>query len=125
MDWFNIWIRKKYYRTLWINKLWTSNDSTNKRKNGNSKILYNTLNSQYPPIVEKSIRALVSIAEIESANICEVCGKYGETRTNGIIHTSCEEHKLENSLTLYEHRVLVEKHQAKRRAEKLASEYII
>ena len=96
-----------------------------KEKMGTLKFYYNTLNSEYPQIVEKSIRALVDKAETKSANTCEICGKYGETRTNGIIHTSCEEHKLENSLTLYEHRVLFEKHQTKRRAEKLASEYII
>ena len=96
-----------------------------KEKMGTLRFYYNCLNSEYPEIVEKSIRALVDKAENKSANTCEICGKYGETRTNGIIHTSCEEHKLENSLTLYEHRVLVEKHQAKRRAEKLALEYII
>ena len=36
---------------------------------------YNTLNSQYPEIVEKSIRALVFQAEMKSSNTCEVCGK--------------------------------------------------
>ena len=75
-----------------------------KEKMGTLRFYYNTLNSQYPPIVEKSIRALVTVAEIESANICEYCGNYGETRTNGIVHTSCEEHKLENSITLEEHK---------------------
>ena len=96
-----------------------------KEKFGTLRFYYNTLNLQYPPIVEKSIRALVSIAEIKSANICEVCGKYGETRTNGIVHTSCEKHKLENSITLEEQKVLFEKHQAKRKAEKEAPEYLI
>ncbi|MFW2352412.1 hypothetical protein [Aliarcobacter butzleri] len=92
-----------------------------KTKFGTLRFYYNTLNSQYPEIVEKSIRALVSIAEIKSANICEVCGKYAETRTNGIVFTSCKEHRLENSITLEEHRVLTEK----RYKERFAPEYNI
>lgn len=92
-----------------------------KTKFGTLRFYYNTLNSLYPKIVEKSIRALVSIAEIKSANICEVCGKYGETRTNGIVFTSCKEHRLENSITLEEHRVLTEK----RYKERFAPEYSI
>lgn len=96
-----------------------------KEKFGTLRFYYNTLNSNYPDVVKKSIRALVSIAEIKSANICEVCGKYGETRTNGIVHTSCEKHKLENSMTLEEHKVLFEKHQNKRKAEKEVPEYLI
>lgn len=73
-----------------------------KEKMGTLKFYYNCLNSPYPEIVEKSIRALVQQAENKSANICEVCGKYGELRTNGIFHTSCENHKLENSMTAEE-----------------------
>ena len=96
-----------------------------KEKFGTLRFYYNTLNSQYPEIVEKSINALVRQAESKSANVCEICGKYGETRTNGIVFTSCDEHKLENSMTIEEHKVLFEKQQAKRRAEKLAPEYLI
>lgn len=96
-----------------------------KEKFGTLRFYYNTLNSQYPKIVEKSISALVRQAESKSANVCEICGKYGETRTNGIVFTSCDEHKLENSMTIEEHKVLFEKQQAKRRAEKLAPEYLI
>jgi hypothetical protein len=96
-----------------------------KEKFGTLRFYYNTLNSQYLKIVEKSISALVRQAESKSANVCEICGKYGETRTNGIVFTSCDEHKLENSMTIEEHKVLFEKQQAKRRAEKLAPEYLI
>ena len=96
-----------------------------KEKFGTLRFYYNTLNSQYPKIVEKSISALVRQAESKSANVCEICGKYGETRTNGIVFTSCDEHKLENSMTIEEHKVLFEKQQAKRRTEKLAPEYLI
>lgn len=96
-----------------------------KEKFGTLRFYYNTLNSQYPEIVEKSINALVRQAESKSTNVCEICGKYGETRTNGIVFTSCDEHKLENSMTIEEHKVLFEKQQAKRRAEKLAPEYLI
>lgn len=96
-----------------------------KEKFGTLRFYYNTLNSQYPKIVEKSISALVRQAESKSTNVCEICGKYGETRTNGIVFTSCDEHKLENSMTIEEHKVLFEKQQAKRRAEKLAPEYLI
>jgi hypothetical protein len=88
-----------------------------KEKFGTLRFYYNTLNSQYPKIVEKSISALVSQSESKSVNVCEICGKYGETRTNGIVFTSCDEHKLENSITIEEHKVLFEKQQAKRRAE--------
>ena len=96
-----------------------------KEKMGTLRFYYNCLNSEYSEIVKKSINALVRQAESKSATTCEYCGKWGETRTNGLVHTSCEEHKLENSLTLFEHRVLFEKHQDKRRAEKLAPEYLI
>ena len=96
-----------------------------KEKFGTLRFYYNTLNSQYPKIVEKSISALVSQSESKSVNVCEICGKYGETRTNGIVFTSCDKHKLENSMTIEEHKVLFEKQQAKRRAEKLAPEYLI
>ena len=85
-----------------------------KEKMGTLRFYYNCLNSPYPEIVEKSIRALVFKAESKSSTTCETCGKWGETRTNGIVHTSCEEHKLENSLTLYEHRVLFDKQQKKK-----------
>ncbi|MCG3704326.1 hypothetical protein L5F68_08265 [Aliarcobacter butzleri] len=87
-----------------------------KEKFGTLRFYYNTLNLQYPPIVEKSISALVSIAEIKSAEICEYCGNYGETRTNGIVHTSCEEHKLENSITLEEHKIRIKTPQNRQKA---------
>ena len=92
-----------------------------KTKFGTLRFYCNMSNSIYPDAVKKSIRALVSIAENESTNICEYCGKYGETRTNGIVFTSCEEHRLENSITLEEHRVLTEK----RYKERFAPEYSI
>ena len=91
-----------------------------KTKFGTLRFYYNTLNSQYPEIVVKSIRALVSIAEIKSAEICEYCGKYGELRTTGLWFTSCDEHK-GNSITEKKYKELI----AKKEAEKLAPEYSI
>ena len=73
------------------------------------------LNQEY-----KSIRALVSIAEIKSAEICEYCGKYGELRTTGLWFTACDEHK-GNSITEKKYKELI----AKKEAEKLAPEYSI
>lgn len=96
-----------------------------KTKFGTLRFYYNCLNSKYPEIVKKSISALVKDAGRKSANICEYYGKRGETRTNGLVFTSCEEHKLENSITLEEYRVLFEEAQAKRAAEKEAPDYSI
>lgn len=89
-----------------------------KTKFGTLRFYYNTLNSKYPETVKKSIRALVSIAEYSSGSICEVCGKYGETRTNGIVFTSCKEHRLNNSISMEEHQRLL-------RANIFAPEYNI
>ncbi len=91
-----------------------------KTKFGTLRFYYNTLNSQYPEIIKKSIRALVSIAEIKSAEICEYCGKYGELRTTGLWFTACDEHK-GNSITEKKYKELI----AKKEAEKLAPEYSI
>ncbi|MCG3654989.1 hypothetical protein [Aliarcobacter butzleri] len=79
-----------------------------KEKFGTLRFYYNTLNSQYPPIVEKSIRALVTVAEIKTTEICEYCGKYGELRVSkrGLYFTVCDEHK-EDSLTSKEYEELV------------------
>lgn len=96
-----------------------------KTKFGTLRFYCNMSNFTYPDVVKKSIYCLISKAERKSSNICEYCGKYGETRTNGIVFTSCDEHKLGNSITLEEHRVLFEKKQAKKKAEKEASEYSI
>ena len=92
-----------------------------KEKFGTLRFYCNMSNFNYPDSVKKSIRALISIAEIKSANVCEYCGKYGETRTNGIVFTSCKEHRLENSITLEEYRVLTEK----RYKDRFAPEYSI
>ena len=79
---------------------------------------YNTLNSQYPEIVEKSIRALVFQAEMKSSNTCEICGKYGEVRVDGGIYTTvCEEHK-GNSISKNEYEEMVKKYHEKRVLEK-------
>lgn len=93
-----------------------------KEKMGTLKFYYNCLNSPYPPIVEKSIRALVSIAEISSASTCEVCGKYGQLRVSkrGLYFTVCDEHK-EDSITSKEYEELV----FQKRAERLAPEFSI
>ena len=91
-----------------------------KTKMGTLRFYYNTLNSEYPEIVEKSIRALVDKTEIKSALTCEYFGKYGELRTTGLWFTACEEHK-GNSITLEKFKEL----DLKRRIEKLAPEYSI
>ena len=91
-----------------------------KTKMGTLRFYYNTLNSEYPEIVEKSIKALVDKAEIKSASTCEYCGKFGELRTTGLWFTACEEHK-GNSITLEKFKEL----DLKRRTEKLAPEYSI
>ncbi|MGJ0341939.1 hypothetical protein NG769_05690 [Aliarcobacter cryaerophilus] len=65
-----------------------------KEKFGTLCFYYNTLNSEYPGIVEKSIRALVLQAVHKSSNTCEICGKYGEIRVENRVYTTvCEEHK--------------------------------
>ena len=89
-----------------------------KEKFGTLRFYYNTLNSQYPQIVEKSIRALVFQAEIKSSNTCEICGKYGEVRVDGGIYTTvCEEHK-GNSISKNEYEEMVKKYHEKRVLEK-------
>ena len=80
-----------------------------KEKMGTLKFYYNCLNSPYPQIVEKSIRALVRQAESKSANICETCGKWGELRVDsGYWFVSCDEHK-RNSITAEEWKELDKK----------------
>ena len=91
-----------------------------KTKFGTLRFYCNMSNSIYPDAVKKSIRALVSIAEIKSAEICEYCGKYGELRTTGLWFTACDEHK-GNSITEKKYKELI----AKKEAEKLAPEYSI
>lgn len=76
---------------------------------GTLRFYYNTLNSPYPQIVEKSIRALVDKAVLKSANICEECGKWGELRVDGgYWFVSCDEHK-RNSVTFEEWKELEKK----------------
>jgi ssDNA-binding Zn-finger/Zn-ribbon topoisomerase 1 len=89
---------------------------------GTLRFYYNCLNSPYPEIVEKSIRAFVNNAETKSASTCEVCGKYGQLRVSkrALYFTVCEEHK-EDSITTKEYEELV----LKKRAERLAPEYTI
>ncbi|MCT7540371.1 hypothetical protein N5T82_11020 [Aliarcobacter cryaerophilus] len=85
-----------------------------KEKFGTLCFYYNTLNSQYPEIVEKSIRALVLHAVNKSSNTCEICGKDGETRVDGGIYTTvCEEHK-GNSISKNEYEEIMKKHHEKR-----------
>ncbi|MFY9101071.1 hypothetical protein OZY48_08505 [Aliarcobacter cryaerophilus] len=85
-----------------------------KEKFGTLCFYYNTLNSQYPEIVEKSIRALVFQAENCSSTICEICGKYGEIRVDGGLYkTVCEEHK-GNSISKNEYEEIMKKHHEKR-----------
>lgn len=93
-----------------------------KEKMGTLRFYYNCLNSPYPEIVKKSIRALVTIAEITSASTCEVCGKYGQLRVSkrGLYFTVCEEHK-EDSISTKEYEELL----LKKRAERLAPEFSI
>lgn len=91
-----------------------------KTKMGTLRFYCNMSNSIYPDVVKKSIRSLVSIAEIKSAEICENCGKYGELRTTGLWFTSCDEHK-GNSITEKKYKELI----VKKEAEKLAPEYSI
>ncbi|MCT7515014.1 hypothetical protein [Aliarcobacter cryaerophilus] len=89
-----------------------------KEKFGTLCFYYNTLNSQYPEIVEKSIRALVLQAVNKSSNTCEICGKYGEVRVDGGIYTTvCEEHK-GNSISKNEYEEMVKKYHEKRVLEK-------
>ena len=52
-----------------------------KTKFGTLRFYCNMSNSFYPDVVKKSISSLVRDAERKSANICEYCGKRGETRT--------------------------------------------
>ena len=91
-----------------------------KTKFGTLRFYCNMSNSIYPDVVKKSIRALVSIGEIKSAEICECCGKYGELRTTGLWFIACDEHK-GNSITEKKYKELI----AKKEAEKLAPEYSI
>ena len=91
-----------------------------KTKMGTLRFYYNTLNSEYPEIVVKSIRALIDKQEIKSASTCEYCGKYGELRTTGLWFTACEARK-GNSITMEKFKEL----DLKKRAEKLAPGYSI
>ncbi|WP_323590824.1 hypothetical protein [Aliarcobacter butzleri] len=89
-----------------------------KEKFGTLRFYYNTLNSQYPKIIEKSIRALVSQAENRSSTICEQCGKFGETRVDGGLYkTVCEEHQ-GSSITVIEYEEMMRKHYEERRRAK-------
>ena len=86
-----------------------------KEKFGTLRFYYNTLNSQYPKIIEKSIRALVSQAEMKSSNTCEICGKYGEIRVEDRVYkTVCKEHQ-GSSITVFEYEEMMKKHYEKRR----------
>ena len=77
-----------------------------KEKFGTLRFYYNTLNSQYPKIVEKSISALVRQAESKSKRICAYCGKNAELRVStGFWFTACDEHK-KDSITLDEYEEL-------------------
>lgn len=90
-----------------------------KEKMGTLKFYYNCLNSPYPEIVEKSIRALVRQAESKSANICETCGKWGELRVDGgYWFVSCDKHK-RNSITAEEWVELDKKHREERESIKI------
>lgn len=90
-----------------------------KEKMGTLKFYYNCLNSPYPEIVKKSIRALVDKAQINSASTCEVCGKWGELRVDGgYWFTSCDEHK-RNSITVEEWKELDKKQREAREAVKI------
>lgn len=71
-----------------------------KSKYSHLKFYYNCLNSTYPKIVEKSIKALVEKAEKRSETTCEYCGADGETRVStGYWFTACDNHK-KDSITL-------------------------
>lgn len=89
-----------------------------KSKYSHLKFYYNTRNSTYPQIVEKSIKALVEKAENKSETTCEYCGNDGETRyLDGYWFTACDNHK-RNSITMEEHQRLL-------RASVFAPEYNI
>ena len=89
-----------------------------KEKFGTLRFYYNTLNSQYPKIIEKSIRALVLQAENRSSTICEICGKFGETRVDGGLYkTVCKEHQ-GSSITVFEYEEMMKKHYEERRRAK-------
>ena len=64
-----------------------------KEKFGTLRFYYNDKDLDIPDVIKNSISALVKDAERKSVNICEYCGKRGEKRTNGLVFTSCEEHK--------------------------------
>ena len=89
-----------------------------KEKFGTLRFYYNTLNSQYPKIIEKSIRALVSQAENCSSTICEICGEFGEKRVDGRLYkTVCKEHQ-GSSITVFEYEEMMKKHYEERRRAK-------
>ncbi len=89
-----------------------------KEKFGTLRFYYNTLNSQYPKIIEQSIRALVLQAENRSSTICEICGKFGETRVDGGLYkTVCKEHQ-GSSITVFEYEEMMKKHYEERRRAK-------
>ena len=93
-----------------------------KTKFGTLRFYCNMSNSIYPDVVKKSIRALVSIAEIKSAEICEQCGKFGETRVDGGLYkTVCKEHQ-GSSITVFEYEEMMKKHYEERRRAKEEAE---
>jgi transcription elongation factor Elf1 len=86
-----------------------------KEKLGTLRFYYDDSKNEYPKIIRKCMRILVSKAENESASICEICGKKGQLRAKMINKyslwiTTCEEHK-EDSLTVEEFKNSQNKHQ--------------
>lgn len=85
-----------------------------KTKFGTLRFYCNTLNSEYPKVVEKCINLLVKSAQNKSSTMCEYCGKKGELRTTGLWFTACEKHK-GDSITEDEFRKLQELNKKKKK----------
>ncbi|GGD43447.1 hypothetical protein GCM10012288_17190 [Malaciobacter pacificus] len=85
-----------------------------KTKFGTLRFYCNTLNSEYPKVVEKCINLLVKSAQDKSSTMCEYCGKRGELRTTGLWFTACEDHK-GDSITEDEFRKLQELNKKKKK----------
>lgn len=85
-----------------------------KTKFGTLRFYCNTLNSEYPKVVEKCINLLVKSAQDKSSTMCEYCGKRGELRTTGLWFTACEDHK-GDSITEDEFRKLQELNNKKKK----------